>query len=396
MHICLLMEQIHRINFMVFSLGNSIIIPLLIIASAGLVYIFHKLVFYPNEKKLLNEVREQELKKARLTALFAELDPEPVIRIDSEGNIISSNEASAALAPRELLHKKNIRDIVPFEIDIRESITKDKSVNLTGQINKKHFSILFQGVSYLNIAQIYFHDTTEIKEYEEKLIESQKRQKELANLLREKIEKEKQKIASRIYDEVSQNLSLVRLKLQKLDVLRSSDLKSDEYSKTISLLETAINELKEISNNLKPKILDEVGLAPALTSLCDTVSRESGMKGSINILQNDKRMDKEYETHLFRIIQEALSNIVVHSKASEFNIQLIDNEKYTRVFLSDNGIGFEPEKFTSNGRVLKGLGLLNIQERADLLNGKLKIDSSPENGTLIIVEIPKEAGLINV
>ncbi|MGE5401758.1 MAG: hypothetical protein ACM3S2_15260, partial [Ignavibacteriales bacterium] len=88
---------------MVFSLGNSIIIPLLIIASAGLVYIFHKLVFYPNEKKLLNEVREQELKKARLTALFAELDPEPVIRIDSEGNIISSNEASAALAPRELL-----------------------------------------------------------------------------------------------------------------------------------------------------------------------------------------------------------------------------------------------------------------------------------------------------
>ncbi|MGE5432859.1 MAG: sensor histidine kinase [Syntrophomonadaceae bacterium] len=338
-------------------------------------------------------MKELENKNARLTALLKDFNPEPVISINPEGRVIHANDPSNALYSSGDLSDVNLTEFINFPFDVKEYIQNDRAVHFSAPINNRHYSIYFQGISGLQTAQVYLHDITDVKNYEERLIESERRQKELAGVLREKFELEKQNLAGQIYDEVNQNLSVVRLKLQNLTALRNNETNSEEYLKTIDLLENTINVLKNISFNLKPKILDEVGLAPAITSLCHEVSRKSGIKGSVNVLQADINMDKKCATYLFRIIEEALSNVVRHSRATEFSVQLIDNEKYTRVFLSDNGIGFEPEKINRGQK--QGLGLLNIKERTEALNGKLKIDSFLNKGTVIIVEVPKQAGFVH-
>jgi len=339
-------------------------------------------------------IKESAKKDNPLTLLFADFNPDPVISIDMDGRVIHANVSSRQLYPSLDLSEKYLRELINVSFDVREYIQNNCSDHFVCRINSRYYAIYFQGISYLRMAQIYMHDVTEAKEHEAKLIKSEKKQKELANVLQEKMELEKQKLAGQIYDEVNQNLSLVRLKLQKLNSLRTNEADSEEYLKTIDLLENTINVLKNISYNLKPKILDEVGLAPAVTCLCDEVSKKSGIKGSVTVMQNNSNMDKKSTTYLFRIIQEALNNIVIHSGATEFNVQLIDNENYTRVFLSDNGVGFEPDKLM-NEEYSKGFGLLNIKDRTEALNGKLKIDSFPQKGTVIIVEVPKQAGFVN-
>jgi signal transduction histidine kinase len=339
------------------------------------------------------QMKELDIKDAQLTALLSDFNPEPVISINPEGRVIHANESSIALYPSPDLLRKNLTEFIKFPFDLGEYIKNDCSTHFSEKINGRHYSVYFQGISYLQMAQIYLHDITEVKQQEERLIESERRHKEIAGVLREKAELEKQTLARQLYDEVNQNLSVVRLKLQNLNKLRDNDRESEEYQQTIGLLESTINVLKNISYNLKPKILDEVGLGPAVTSLCNEVSRQSGIKGSVNIMQTDANMDKKCATYLYRIIQEALNNIVMHSRATEFSVQLIDNEKFTRVFLSDNGIGFEPDKII-DGQT-NGLGLLNIKERTEALNGKLKIDSFLQKGTVIIVEVPKQAGFLH-
>lgn len=339
-------------------------------------------------------IKEAEKSSSQAKVLFADFDPDPVISISPDGSVIHANDSSDVLFSLHELNGKNLTELINFPFDIGEYIQNDRSANFSGRINNRHYSVYFQGISYFQMAQVYMHDITEAKKYEEKLLEAERKQKELANGLRERLEQERQKLAGQIYDEVSQNLSLVRLKLQKLNLLRNSEVDSEEYLNTIGLLETTINVLKGISYNLKPKILDEMGLGPAITNLCNEVSRSSGIKGSVNVMDSGEALDKKCATHLFRITQEALNNIVTHSRATEFSVQLIDNEKYTRVFLSDNGIGFEPDKLNAE-RSPRGLGLLSIKERTEALNGKLKIDSFLHKGTVIIVEVPKKAGLLH-
>ncbi|HEX2867240.1 MAG TPA: ATP-binding protein [Ignavibacteriales bacterium] len=340
------------------------------------------------------QIKEAEKSASQANVLFADFDPDPVISISPEGSVIHANDSSSVLYSSENLKERKLTEIINFPFDIREYIQNDRSAQFSVRINQNHYSVFFQGVSYFQMAQIYMHDITETKRNEEKLLEVERRQKELTDGMRERIEQERQKLAGQIYDEVSQNLSLVRLKLYKLNLIRNSKVDSEEYLNTISLLEATINVLKGISYKLKPKILDEMGLGPAVKDLCNEVSRSSGIKCSVNVIESGQAMDKKCATYLFRIIQEALDNVVIHSRATEFSVQLVDNEKCTRVFLSDNGIGFEPDKLDCEGST-RCLGLLSIKERTEALNGKLKIDSFLHKGTVIIVEVPKKAGLLH-
>ena len=134
--------------------------------------------------------------------------------------------------------------------------------------------------------------------------------------------------------------------------------------------------------------MDEVGLGPSLRILTKRISEETGIKGTVDIYGDEERLNKKLELTLYRLTQEALSNIVKHSRAKEFNIQILNNKDIIKLMISDDGIGFDPGH--TNKSNFSGFGLLNMQERIGSYNGKLKIDSSEGNGTLIITEIPKE------
>jgi len=349
----------------------------------------YKYIISPLRKKHLIEKKELELKNIKLMALFAELDPNPLIRIDEKGIIIHTNDAAKVLGKNIPVEGRNISDILAsINFSIIDCIKKDQSVEFNESINNKFYSIHLRGISYLNIAQIYFDDLTERKMFEEELQLSKRQLQELSGHLRDTLEDERQRIARELHDSIGQNLHLIRMKLQNNGFSNEKNNLSKDRDILLNSIEISINELKEIIYNLKPKILEEIGLGAALKTLVKKISEETAIRGSVDISGNEERLNKKLELTLYRLAQEAVNNIIKHSMAKEFNIQLIYKEDLVKLLISDDGIGFGINN-TSKEKYSSGFGLLNMQERIQTFNGRLKIDSSPGNGTITIIEIPK-------
>ncbi len=371
---------------LLFDLENPVYFSLFLTLALFLLIIFvYKYIISPLRKKHLIEKKELELKNIKLMALFAELDPNPLVRVDEKGTIIHTNDAAKVLGKNIPIEGKNIHDILAsINFSISECIKKDQSIVFNETINNKFYSIHLRGISYLNIAQIYFDDLTERKMFEEELQLSRRQLRELSVHLRDTLEDERQRISRELHDSIGQNLHLIRMKLQN----NGSANTPKDRDTLLSSIEISINELKEIIYNLKPKILEEMGIGVALKILVKKISEETGIYGSVDISGFEERLDKKFELTLYRLTQETLSNIVKHSMAKEFNIQLIYNEDSVRLLISDDGIGFDLNNISSK-KYSSGFGLLNMQERIKTYNGQLKIDSSPDSGTITIIEIPK-------
>ncbi len=365
---------------LLFSYNNPIYYSVLfVILLFILVYFIFKYVIYPRDKKHLFETQALELKNARLMALFAELDPNPVIRTDLEGKIIYTNDAAKLLAPINGLIGKHIGGfLTKINFSIIDCIKKDESRNLFQIINTKSYSILFRGISSLDIAQIYFRDITD-------QLESEKELRSLSNKLQNTIEEERQRMSHELHDGIGQELLLLKLNIIKnyKDIFESAD-KEEIFAETINSLQKIIVELKMIIFNLKPHILEEMGLDTALVSLINKISDGSYIKGNLNIIGVKERLSNILEITIYRVIQEALNNIIKHSKAKEFSVQLINRDNKIKILISDDGIGIKENEKQF------GFGLINMRERIEALNGSFKIDPSLEEGTLLIIEIPQE------
>ncbi len=375
---------------LIFDLGNPVYYSVfLTVTLFVLTFLFYKYIITPIREKHLIEKKELELKNIKLMALFAELDPNPLIRIDSGGIIIHTNDAAKELTKDSSIEGKKIMDVLhSIDFNMKDYIEKDESAIIYQVINDKFYSIVFRGISYLNIAQIYFDDLTDRKRFEEELQSSRKKLRELSEHLRDTLEDERQRIARELHDSIGQNLYLIRLKLQGDSESNGRNLSNDDLETLLNSVEISINELKEIIFNLKPKILEEMGLGISLKMLTQKISKETGIFGTVDFYGADERFDKKLELTSYRLAQEALSNIVKHSKAKEFNIQIVNKSDSIKLIISDDGVGFDLNRNPKN-KQYSGFGLLNMQERINTYNGKLKIDSSYENGTVIIAEIPK-------
>lgn len=377
------------------NLGNPIYYSIfLLFFTISIIIVFFKYVYIPIQETHAMEKQNLELKNARLMALFAELDPDPVIRVDMEGNIILTNEAAHQIDKAQKITGGKIPEILPFiDIDFKSHIRNNELKIYTKSINRKHYSILVRGNAYLEICQIYFRDITDQKKAERKLILSQKKLKDLSTHLQNILEEERQRISRELHDGVGQNLSLTRLQLNNLMPKIRSEKTFTHLQKVVSSLDSTIAELKDISYRLKPKVLDEMGIGPAVVSLVNSIRAETDIKGSVNLTNLDSRLNPKLEICIYRIIQESINNIIKHSKATEFDIQLIKTKKFIRLLVSDNGVGFNATKVLNRLNVSKGMGLTNIRERIINYEGNLKIDSSPGDGTVLIVEIPNKKSL---
>ncbi len=374
-------EELHEYLKYFLSPNNPILFSLLfVILIAVLVYFISKYIILPLNKKHQSEKHEIELKNSRLMALFAELDPDPIIRIDAEGKILLSNIAAKKLFSIDP-DSGNIEKILPFltQTEIQRNIQSDKKFSNTIKVFDDHYTVLFVGNSNLGIAQIYFRNITKRKILEDRL-------KKLGNYLQEQIEDERNRIASELHDSIGQQLLLTKLKMQRIE--EKLNLASDNEIKDLDkILQDTISELKTIIYNLRPKILDELGLGPALTSLVHLITEQSGIKGSLDVNNLNGMLDKRIELFTFRLAQETLNNIMKHSGAEEFDLILQENKNNLRLIVSDNGNGFDI-KATGTGDALNGFGLLNMKERVESFGGELKIDSTPGEGTVIMATIP--------
>ncbi|PKL83352.1 MAG: hypothetical protein CVV24_05380 [Ignavibacteriae bacterium HGW-Ignavibacteriae-3] len=375
-----------------FSPSNPIYISLLIVGAIfGMIYVLNKYMINPSISKYQLEKEKVELEAAKLMALFAQLNPDPMIRVNSDGIILETNKVAEEIAFNQKLKGKNIKEIFPFiKFEQPDSASGRHTGPQSYKINDTYYSIVLRSEPTLGITQIYFHDITTLKTYENRLIESGNKLRELSDHLQNVIETERQNLARGLHDGVGQGLSMLRIKFVKLSE-RETDLKQKAiYNEIIKTMEDTIHELKNISYDLKPRMLEEMGLGFALKYLTDKVVSETDIKAEVNIVGEEIRLDSKLEIYLYRIAQEAITNILKYSHATHFSIQLIFLNKLIRMMISDNGKGFDIEEVSSRKSSINGMGLINIRERVESYKGEFKIEASPENGTMIIIEIPLE------
>jgi signal transduction histidine kinase len=202
-------------------------------------------------------------------------------------------------------------------------------------------------------------------------------------------EEERKRLSRELHDETAQSLALIIL---ELDAICSKGVKPDEetLSKIIKLKGTAqnaLNEVRRYSHELRPSLLDNLGLTAAIESLVDDIRDQQRNEIIFKEKGNVRRLPDQIELTLFRITQEALTNIRKHSKATKARVNLLFTPLKVKLSIVDNGIGFDTSK--SHQLAAAGhLGLVGMMERANLVKGKLRVRSNPGRGTKISAEVP--------
>ncbi|EPX80289.1 cache domain-containing protein [Litoreibacter arenae] len=199
-------------------------------------------------------------------------------------------------------------------------------------------------------------------------------------------EEERGRVARELHDSISQILVGVRymLELARKRLLTGDPKAPESLNKGIAGLTEAIHEVRRISADLRPGVLDDLGLGPALKSLVDEFSRRTGIKADFKTVVFSNRLDKDAKIALYRIAQEALTNVERHADARSVYIEVFGHRMGATLRITDDGVGIAARDPREG---VGGLGLRNMQERIDQLKGTLRVLSS-ENGTIIEASVP--------
>ncbi|MGD8462585.1 MAG: GAF domain-containing sensor histidine kinase [Anaerolineae bacterium] len=202
-------------------------------------------------------------------------------------------------------------------------------------------------------------------------------------------EDERRRIARELHDDTVQ--SLIDLS-RRLDHLASSgDSFSDSSLERMEHLQVRIGEIlqgvRRYSRDLRPSVLDDLGLLPAVEGLLADL-RSEGLATSLEIVGEERRLAPEIELELFRSVQEALNNVRRHARATEVSITVQFSDRRVRITVQDNGRGFELLGSTGDFALTGKFGLLGMEERAQLLRGHFKVLTSHGKGTIVIVDVP--------
>ena len=189
-------------------------------------------------------------------------------------------------------------------------------------------------------------------------------------------------ISREIHDNIGQKLTLAKLHLNTLDI-NDSTKAAIQLSDSVSMISEAINDLSDISRSMSSEIILNNGIIKALEFEIAQLNKSCLYQIDLEITGNPVFLDSQKELVLFRIIQEALNNIMKHAHASKIAIGLHYTAQALFLKISDDGKGFVSEKNTETGT-----GIANMKRRADILNGTLTINSKPQCGTCINIEIP--------
>ncbi len=200
-------------------------------------------------------------------------------------------------------------------------------------------------------------------------------------------EDERRAISRELHDEVGQTLGAVLVDAANLaNRIPADDTVSHRYLDNIrALADTSVNSIRNIALLLRPSMLDDLGLIPALEWQAREVSRRSGIKVKVVAENVSDSLPDAVRTCIYRVVQEALNNVARHSGAKSALVTVQQTEGSIVLTVKDDGSGFEPDK-------ARGLGLLGMEERVKQLGGRLEIESQPGHGTLLRATLPMAAG----
>lgn len=273
---------------------------------------------------------------------------------------------------------------VPSEYEV-SIVRKDGEVR---QIQAFRKAILWDGEKQ---SQVIYKDITELKRTEEKLRTSREQMRNFAGRLQEVREEERTQIAREIHDELGGALTALKIDFSLLtkdalkienETVRASLLA--DMNSMIKFIDATIHTVRRIAMELRPGVLDDLGLIAAMEWQLNDFEKRTGIRcewiSSVEYID----MDADLSTALFRIVQEALTNVARHSGATEARVHLRADADCFILEVEDNGKGIEKEKTMSS----KSLGLLGMGERALMFGGRITVTGTPGTGTKVTVDIP--------
>lgn len=344
--------------------------------------------------EIQNDILVDELKarEENLRAITSN-SPDAIYALDKHGKITYSSEGKEIGMPGVndsiySLAMENFQAIVKTNLEKCLELKTNVSFEIESEINgsKKWFSCKMGPVLDKDDVSLVLipRDITPIKEAEENL----KKLNERLNLLNNHIEtvrdEEKKKIAMEIHDQLGQELIGNKLGMYwlKQNIQSENTEVQNKIDDLVDLSTQIINTVRRIAHELRPVVLDDIGLTAALDWHVDNFNKSSETKCSIEIECDDHNLDRDISTSLYRIIQEALTNINKHAEAKNAWIQLNIKDYAINLQISDDGVGIDKAKALNS----KSMGLFGMQERIKPYNGIFELENS-NPGTAITIKM---------
>ena len=202
----------------------------------------------------------------------------------------------------------------------------------------------------------------------------------------EMLEEQSRRIAHAVHDEAGQLLAAVFIRLEQASRELPPDC-GNCFKEIKHMLELIEVQLREISHDLRPAVLDDLGLVPAFQCLTERVSKRYGMVIALNCAI-PHRLPPAAETALYRVVQESLTNVAKHARATRIEIRFGLEGDQVLGSIRDDGVGFDLNEVLAR-KGTRGLGLLGIRERIESVGGTLAIRSQPGKGTELVIQIPR-------
>lgn len=228
--------------------------------------------------------------------------------------------------------------------------------------------------------------TTELRGANADLLEAKARLRELSSQLITAQEQERRHIARELHDDTGQALTVIRMHL--MDLLRGADGATARVPDCIKVVDAAIAQIRGMALNLRPTMLDDLGLVDALEWALERQAKAAGWRSSLEADDLHPELPADIQTACFRIGQEALTNAARHARATEVKLRLRMAGNDLELTVSDNGAGFDLARYRTPEERKKHFGLISMSERASLVGGCLEIDTAPGAGTRIRATFP--------
>jgi len=268
----------------------------------------------------------------------------------------------------------------------RDSQVKDAS----GTVRWMHWAArgIFAAGGALAEIQSVGRDVTELKRAMDALGAARERLQRLSRRLLEVQEAERRHLARELHDDIGQGLTALKLNLEALARGRDGAVLEARIGEALETARHTIERVRQLSVNLRPLQLDDLGLAAALRSHLDRQARLGGLAPHFEIQEVPLKLSADIETACFRVAQEAINNIVRHAKAANVWLRLFLAGERLALSVRDDGAGFDVTSAQRRAAAGESLGVVSMEERVALAGGTLQIHSAPGQGTVIVASFP--------
>jgi signal transduction histidine kinase len=279
----------------------------------------------------------------------------------------TAQEANSQLVQlNQALNRRSV-DLVASNRQLQQEILQRKSVEKSLRKSQRHYGRLLEQSRHMQ---------EQLRLLSRQLLSAQ--------------EEERKLISRELHDQIAQTLTGINIRLASLkneSTLDHKDLQR-KISSTQRLVEKSVDIVHRFARELRPTVLDDLGLIPALHSFMKTFTRRTGVRAYLTAFAAVEQLDPAKRTVLFRVAQEALNNVARHAQASRVEVSIRKLRDRVCMKIKDDGKSFDVERtlYTNGG---KRLGLLGMRERLEMVGGEFVVESSPGKGTVIQAQIPR-------